>query len=657
MQLVGYTELYPVEYLDLYRNYIDVQNPKSDGFSAVRCPFHEDKSKSAGIDLHTGVFTCRGGCGSLSPYGFVSRFLGIADEKSRIIVDTFKSENGIKTTENNFDKKFVLVDESKKFRELYMKSKETPLKKTFAKEFAKLRGIPLELLEEFDIGFLNKEDVWITEDETEWRKGDALTFPYFYGGRLVGIRYRSEDGSKSSPKGSYMVPWGVDSITDLDTNVILTEGETDRLRMIYEVRKADIDCKVLGIPGSELIRKEWGRDFSGIENLVIVPDTDDPGQKLAKTLKDYFPNKVKVVHLPWKRGQLGKDFSEWIAQNNFDEISDQLTREFNQTSIYGALNTLEFLETKEDEEVSEAIISGLLYQGQIGVLGGPQKSGKTMVALNLVSCILTPGNPFLGIKELKSSENTTKILYVQTEGSREKFKNRINVIFKDCPYKEQVSWWFKPGIKLDTEEGYKRLEKMVETTNAGLVILDPFQRLHNRDEDSSTETAIVWENLFRLGLKFPKIAIIILHHFRKGATISERWEALRGSSRMGGEVDFGLFMEKRPAREGQGIRMIGEFRDEEPFENEDGSDIIKFHFDKKTLTYHKDVMSVSIDKRKDFVAETKKRGEWKLMEAVEFFGVSLPTINKWIELSDDLVKTPPSKSNPAMVVYRESNDG
>ena len=644
-----------MHYLGLYTNYLSISSPKSDGMTAVHCPFHEDSGKSAAVNLENGVFTCRSCNISYSAARFVSKHDNVSLQEAAVLVDTYRKQNKIVVNENNFSKKYVFALEKNEWRELYLASKRNQLEGTFAEEYCKEKGFSLEALKFCDCGFLNSEEIPepSKQSKADWSQG-AITFPYFYNGKIVGLRFRSVDGGKSGLKGSIAVPWGIDNLTNDDNFVVVVEGESDRLLLVSEMIRKGIDIKVVSLPGA-FLSNEWERDFSELGTIFFIPDTDETGNKFASDFKSRYPNSVVVHKLIWKRRQLGKDLSEWAAQNDINEVLGEILDTYEKRKTRsGVLNTSTFLDSNDDDEQQEVIINKLLYEGQIGVLGGRQKSKKTWSLLNLVRCVLTPGSCFLGLRELTSTEKVPNILYVQTEGSKRKFKDRIKMVLSDCKNADKAYWWFKPGIKLDNDSDVDKLIKKLEQNKIGLLILDPFQRLHSKNEDSATDTAPVWDSLFRITHKIPNISIAIAHHFGKDTTIREKWEALRGSSRMGGEVDWGIFQEPQSKKEGNGIRVSFEFRDEEPLEDNEGKDVFMISFNPENGILTHDESTAGIDKSSDLEKWVREKGgSVTKEEACTHFGKSAPTINKWVERSENLTTTKPGPNTPAKIVLKE----
>lgn len=91
-----------------------------------------------------------------------------------------------------------------------------------------------------------------------------------------------------------------------------------------------------------------------------------------------------------------------------------------------------------------------------------------------------------------------------------------------------------------------------------MLIFDPLQRMTvGIDENSAAEVAIVWDEVFRIQQAMPHLVVMIVHHANRAG---EKWGSVRGSSRHGGEVDLGIFIEKHPLEKNK-LRMDLDGRD------------------------------------------------------------------------------------------------
>lgn len=78
---------------------------------------------------------------------------------------------------------------------------------------------------------------------------------------------------------------------------------------------------------------------------------------------------------------------------------------------------------------------------------------------------------------------------------------------------------------------------------AKLLILDPFVRLHRIDENASSEVAPLLAYLRELQRRF-HLAVLLVHHARKGGANMRAGQALRGSSEFHAWGDSNLYLRR-----------------------------------------------------------------------------------------------------------------
>jgi hypothetical protein len=76
-----------------------------------------------------------------------------------------------------------------------------------------------------------------------------------------------------------------------------------------------------------------------------------------------------------------------------------------------------------------------------------------------------------------------------------------------------------------------------------LLVLDPFVRLHRIDENASSEVAPLLAYLRELQRRFA-LAVVLVHHARKGAGRVRGGQALRGSSELHAWGDSNLYLRR-----------------------------------------------------------------------------------------------------------------
>jgi AAA domain len=112
-----------------------------------------------------------------------------------------------------------------------------------------------------------------------------------------------------------------------------------------------------------------------------------------------------------------------------------------------------------------------------------------------------------------------------------------------------------PTLRLDLEADRRSLELTVAKLQPRLLILDPFVRLHRIDENASGEVAPLLAYLRELQRRH-HLAVLVVHHAKKGAGRARAGQALRGSSEFHAWGDSNLYLR----REGDMLTLTVEHR-------------------------------------------------------------------------------------------------
>ena len=100
-----------------------------------------------------------------------------------------------------------------------------------------------------------------------------------------------------------------------------------------------------------------------------------------------------------------------------------------------------------------------------------------------------------------------------------------------------------PSLRLDLEADRASLDETVARLRPRLLILDPFVRLHRIDENISGEVAPLLAFLRELQRRHA-IAVVVVHHAKKGAGNIRAGQALRGSSEFHAWGDSNLYLRR-----------------------------------------------------------------------------------------------------------------
>ncbi len=625
-------------YEKLYSQHLKLLTSSDDSnFIRLNCPFtteHKqgDKHASAGFDKHNGVFNCFV-CGSMSPSKFFGKFLHDEQEGQRL-VEHFRGEEHLIEFVDTFTEKIYTI--SPQFEELailakqYMNSDESCIQ-----TYMKSRQLDYNTLLHYNVGYLPAKF-------TNWKR-DSIVFPYYLDDKVVGIRYRDCDCNKGGEKDCHFTLWGVDNLVNVTNNVaILVEGDTDNLRTYQALKNKYV---VVSTP-TATFQKIWVREFEDIDQVIYIPQEDEASILMTKKVQQFLGDKVTIIPLPWKKREYGKDVCDWLRNRTDEDLCNLI--ESNIIKRYNKVMTGQDLrELAENEQ--QWIIKGLLAKRQACfIIGGP-KVGKTWLAMNMIRCLLIPGECFCGIPELTSEIRNPKILFIEEEGNLTELKIRADKVLKGIKWESNTFWMHHLSMKLDNPSWVEKLIKTIKELKIDVMFIDPFQRTHNADENDSSAMGLVWNSIDRMLSIFPHLAVIIIHHTKKTGDISDGWNCVRGSSRLAAEADLGIFVDKLPKSHGIGIKMNIDGRSIIPITGSDNSNTINLSF--QDGIYQMGTGKVFVEKPHSLSEEVKNRLEWGLLDAAVHYAVNPQTIKNWVTKCPDIAVIKNKIDNKSILKY------
>ena len=174
------------------------------------------------------------------------------------------------------------------------------------------------------------------------------------------------------------------------------------------------------------------------------------------------------------------------------------------------------------------LVTSLWSEQAVGIIGGEPKCCKSFLALDLAVAVAS-GTPCLrrfsvphpGRVLLHAAEDALHIVRHRLEG----ICAAAGVALSDL----DVQVITAPTVRLDLEADRKALDETVAKLAPRLLVLDPFVRLHRIDENASGEVAPLLAYLRELQRRHG-VAVIVVHHAKKGAGHIRAGQALRGSS-------------------------------------------------------------------------------------------------------------------------------
>jgi hypothetical protein len=200
------------------------------------------------------------------------------------------------------------------------------------------------------------------------------------------------------------------------------------------------------------------------------------------------------------------------------------------------------------------LVTQLWSHDAVGIVGGEPKCCKSFLALDLavavaagVPCLRRFAVPRSGRVLLYAAEDAPAIVRRRLEG----IAAAAGIDLRDLDIQVITA----PTLRLDLAADRVSLQETVAKLQPRLLILDPFVRLHRIDENASGEVAPLLAYLRELQRKH-SLAVLVVHHAKKGAGNVRAGQALRGSSEFHAWGDSNLYLR----REGDALTLSVEHR-------------------------------------------------------------------------------------------------
>jgi len=211
---------------------------------------------------------------------------------------------------------------------------------------------------------------------------------------------------------------------------------------------------------------------------------------------------------------------------------------------------------REDVKEPKQIIKRVLYRGCKMVLGGPSKSRKTWVMMDLALSVAN-GMEWIG---MQCSEG--KVLYINFELIKWDFQQRWKWMLenKKCESRNIETWTLR-GYAADIGILIDKILRRLNAHSYDLVIIDPiYKGLGNRDENKAGDMSDLLNHIERLCTE-SGCSVAIAAHFPKGNTGDrESMDRIAGSGVFGRDPDAIVTMSAGEDRDGdETVRFLLEY--------------------------------------------------------------------------------------------------
>ena len=341
--------------------------------------------------------------------------------------------------------------------------------------------------------------------------------------------------------------WSI-GIGDMNQLILVGEGFATMAK-VYELTGypcvAAMTCYGLK-PVAEAIKKAYKN-----VKIVIIADNDaktafNPGithaQKACQELK-----LQGFVAPPFKLPDDGTDWDDFALKYGDNKAKELLQKQIkwlcmsdDERQEIVKREELMALTKKLDPTVSVSpleLIGGIYPRKFVSAIVAPPGTGKTIFMQKNVSDLSVGGSIFDGFfaedvprKSLIFAGEAGYELLIRRGASTHWAINPDNVIVVDQYNYEMTDH----TVALDTAEGSKNIERIIDSVKPDIVFFDTFSSFHDKDENKATEVKPIIKRLADMARSF-NIAIVIVHHSRK-RTARERTLALNQDDVIGSSV-------------------------------------------------------------------------------------------------------------------------
>jgi putative DNA primase/helicase len=285
---------------------------------------------------------------------------------------------------------------------------------------------------------------------------------------------------------------------------------------------------------------KWREDYTqqlmaaGVENVIILPDNDDPGRQHALDVARSVTRAglaAKIVSLPGLREK--EDVSDYLAAGH---TKDDLLALVKATVVYAekaesaaidlAFTDLDALLSEPDDTV-EYVVEGRISRGSLNLLAGKPKAGKSTLARHLAACIAS-GKRWLGHACIAGP-----VWYLVLEDKRSEVRKH----FQQLGASGHIRFVFGNSPDL-----LAKLATLAEQERPICIVVDTLQRLVNaKDLNDYAEVTRRLEPVLALA-RASGAAVILVHHAGKGDRAGI--DTILGSTALAGSVDNILLLNR-----------------------------------------------------------------------------------------------------------------
>ena len=334
----------------------------------------------------------------------------------------------------------------------------------------------------------------------------------------------------------------------------ITDGREQYMRDTVLAVVADLKAKLGRLPTEEEVVAE------GWPQYAAKVDFRRPGRGEAE-----FRMKVRYTLERAARGLVKVDRAAPVAQAT--QAAQEATTEDGKPRPALWQDVGQF--TPNDIPKRPWLVQGYLLRGAVTVLSGQGAGGKSSMTVGW-TLAGAQGKPFGGFRP----ETALTIVNYNTEDDKDEQQRRyaaaikaqaangeaMQKIIRCGPYNVGTLFARDPHTgQINPTQAMQELERICMEEQADLLVCDPLAELHDSEENDNTAMRQVVAAFRSLAQRLD-MAVLILHHDRKGTSTPGDMDRVRGASSISGAVRVMLTLTTMTAEEAGGFGIPAEER-------------------------------------------------------------------------------------------------
>ncbi len=456
-------------------------------------------------------------------------------------------------------------------------------------------------------------------------KVPVMCFPYFYGEKLVNIKFRGPNKSFKLVSGAELIFWNLDCLSKFD-EVIIVEGEIDALTFI----QAGYD-NVLSVPNGANKNLEYLDSciemFNPIKKVFIATDQDTKGIELRDELiRRLGAERCYIVSF-----KECKDANEYL-QKHGDEIKDVIPNAvpvpvkgiIEVGSLYADIRNLFDKGIQKGKEMGiQKIDECVTWEtGRLAIVTGIPSSGKSefvdyvVTKLNVVhnwkAAYFTPENYPLKYHYAKLYEKLIGKKFSSGKSSELEFDMAYDYV-KDNFFYIMNEEDFTVKSILDSAK------ILVKTRGIRTVVIDPYNKLEHQYKDSETQYISRFLDSLITFAKINDVLLILVAHPRKMSKgdIPTLYD-ISGSANFYNKTDYGITVHRKVCDEGTMINEVDVYVQKIKYKHLGQQGIINLKYDYDTGRFNQ---GAGCDLSNWLVPEEKYNPLSQVQPAIDFYEI------------------------------------